>query len=137
METRVNQVMEKHGKGYNCAQAVACTYCDQFEISEKEAFRSMEGFGLGMGRMGTCGAVSAMGYLVGLKISDGDLENPKTKKQCYDTLKNMTQEFIDKNQSVECRELKGVDTGKPLRSCKGCMEDIAEIVESGLFTASE
>ena len=28
METRVDKVSEKHKSGYNCAQAVACAYCD-------------------------------------------------------------------------------------------------------------
>ena len=28
METRVDKVAEKHKSGYNCAQAVACAYCD-------------------------------------------------------------------------------------------------------------
>ena len=31
METRVDKVAEKHKNGYNCAQAVACAYCDRSE----------------------------------------------------------------------------------------------------------
>ena len=50
-------------QGYNCAQAVACTYCDLVGVSEEEAFRSTEAFGLGMGGMlGTCGALSGAVY---------------------------------------------------------------------------
>ena len=61
------------------------------------------------------------------------MENPKTKLDCYNTLKPMTEEFIAKNQSTECRTLKGVDTGVVLRSCPGCMQDAAEIIEKHLL----
>ena len=56
---RIKKADELHGKGYNCAQAVACAYCDLFNADEKEVFRMMEGYGLGMGDMKcTCGAVN-------------------------------------------------------------------------------
>ena len=32
MESRVEQAAERKMCGYNCAQAVACTYCDQLCI---------------------------------------------------------------------------------------------------------
>lgn len=133
MNSRIDKVMENQHKGYNCAQAVACAYCDLYGIDEKEAFRSVECFGRGMGIMGPCGAVSAMAYLVGLKVSDADLDNPKSKAACYKTLQPMTKAFVDKNKSLDCRELKGVDTGVVLRSCSGCMEDAAAIIEAHLL----
>ena len=49
METRVDKVAEKHKSGYNCAQAVACAYCDLVGIDEETMFRIAEGFGFGMG----------------------------------------------------------------------------------------
>lgn len=52
METRVDKVAEKHKSGYNCAQAVACAYCDLVGIDEETMFRLTEGLGLGMGRHG-------------------------------------------------------------------------------------
>ena len=51
METRVDKVAEKHKSGYNCAQAVACAYCDLVGIDEETMFRMTEGLGLGMGGM--------------------------------------------------------------------------------------
>ena len=41
--------------------------------------------------------------------------------------------FIEKNQTTRCRELKGIDTGKVLRSCDGCIEDAARIANQVLF----
>lgn len=39
-------------------------------------------------------------------------------------------EFKEKNKSVLCKDLKGIETGKPLRSCEGCVRDVVKILES-------
>ena len=133
MSERVARAVENHKKGYNCAQAVACAYCDLMGVDEAEAFKMTEAFGFGMGTMGTCGAVSAMAALTGMKLSDGNLDKPATKKQCYKTMKEMTKKFEEKNKSVICAELKGINGGNVLRSCDGCIEDAAKIIEEVLL----
>lgn len=131
---RVKRADELHNQGYNCAQAVACAYCDLFNADEKEVFRMMEAYGLGMGDMKcTCGAVSGMVTLAGLKNSDANLDAPKTKGSTYKIAKELTAAFREKNGSVICADLKGVETGEPLRSCKGCIEDAARIIEEKLL----
>ena len=35
MESRVEKAAERKMCGYNCAQAVACTYCDLRELMKK------------------------------------------------------------------------------------------------------
>ena len=50
MNTKAERAIELHKKGYNCAQAVACTFCKELGINEEEMFRISEGFGLGMVR---------------------------------------------------------------------------------------
>ena len=127
MEDRVKKAVDNHHSGYNCAQAVACAFCDLFGVEEEEAFRMTEAFGFGMGTMGTCGAVSALAALTGMKLSDGNLDKPSSKKQCYKMMKRMTNAFKEKNKSVICAELKGVNGGNVLRSCDGCVEDAARI----------
>ncbi len=125
--------MKNHKKGYNCAQSVACLYAEELGFNEEDIFRATEAYGLGMGTMGTCGAISAMAAVAGMKNSDGNLNNPKTKKNTYKLIREMTEEFEKKNGSVICRDLKGVDTGTPLRSCSGCIEDAVDIIEKTLF----
>lgn len=132
MSEAANKAVEYHKKGYNCAQAVACAFCDRLGRDEKEVFEIMEAFGFGMGTMGTCGAVSAMAAVVGMVESDGALDNPGSKKTSYKAVRGLIEEFADKNGSVICRELKGVDTGEVLRSCNGCVMDAAEIAENYL-----
>ncbi len=133
---RVEKALENHKNGYNCAQSVACAYCDLYGVSEEEAYKAMEGFGGGMGVMTTCGAVSAMAYLAGLKNSNGDPNSTeKTRGMTYKFMRRMVTDFIFKNKSIICKELKGVETGKPLRSCEGCIEDAARAVEKVLIDA--
>ena len=82
METRVDKVAEKHKSGYNCAQAVACAYCDLVGIDEETMFRLTEGLGLGMGGMeGTCGAVTAACVIAGAKNSTVEMGGPGSKGQ--------------------------------------------------------
>lgn len=134
MESRVGKTLENHKKGYNCCQAVACAYCDLVGMDEATVFRAAEAFGAGMGGMQTtCGAVSGAVLLAGLKNSGGDLENPRTKGGSYRLSKQIVEEFQKKNTTVVCKDLKGVETSQPLRSCDGCIEDAAALVEQILF----
>ena len=133
MEQRTNMAIENFKKGYNCAQAVVCAYCDAFGMKEEDAFRIAEGFGGGMGGLGeTCGAVTGMYMVLSLINSKGDLTNPReTKKDTYKIIQTLSKEFEAKNQSTICRELKG-QNGAPLRSCIGCVEDAAALLDAYL-----
>lgn len=71
MSTKVEHALELHNRGCNCAQAVACSFCKEFGIDEDEMFRIAEGFGLGMGCMEMCGALSGMAMIIGLDNSKG------------------------------------------------------------------
>ena len=128
VDPKVAQALAYHKKGYNCAQAVACTFAEELGRDEKEVFQLMEAFGFGMGMMGTCGAVSGMSAVVGMKESDGNLEKPATKKNSYRVSKELIRRFEEKNGSIICRQIKGVDTKKVLRSCNGCIEDAVMFV---------
>lgn len=135
MKTRIDETIKKHDKGYNCAQAVACTYADLVGLDEETLFKLTEALGAGMGNMeGTCGAVSGACVLAGLKNSTGNLELPNSKGQTYKLSRAILDKFKSKNGSVICKELKGVETGKVLRPCAECIKDAAKIAENLLFT---
>ena len=135
MTTRVEETIAKHDKGYNCAQAVACTYCDLVDVDDTTMFKMTEALGLGMGCMnGTCGAVSGACVLAGMKRSSGNLEKPDSKAQTYKLSREIVTRFEAQNQSSICIELKGTETGKVLRPCPDCIKDAAAIVEDLLFT---
>lgn len=124
IEERVAEIKDKHTRGYNCAQIVLCSYAEELGIDEETLFRISEGFGAGMGgMMQTCGAVTAMFMALGLANSSGDLQACDTRPQTMKKVRELAAEFEKKNGSIVCRELKGIDTGKVLRSCDGCIED--------------
>ncbi len=131
MTERMKRVAKNHENGYNCAQAVACAYSDAFGISEKDAFRSIEAFGRGMGIKGPCGVLSAMAYLAGLKMSDGNLDAPASKENSYDLFSQMHTAFIQKHDNQHlCSVLKGENN-----ECAGYMMEAAELVERFLISS--
>ena len=79
MSTKVEKALELHGKGYNCAQAVACSFCEEFGVDQETMFKISEGFGFGMGMMDMCGAVTGMMMVIGMDNSIGKME--KLQKQ--------------------------------------------------------
>ena len=130
MESRKKIAIEKHDLGYNCAQSVALTYADLVDIAPEQLFKITEGFGLGGGNMqGTCGAISGAIALIGLLNSCGDLEHPSTKAQTYALGREILERFKAQNGSILCHELKGVGTGKVLRSCPDCIMDACQLFE--------
>ena len=58
-------------------------------------------------------------------------------KDAAKELPRILKEFKAKNQSVICRELKGVGTGKILRSCNDCVKDAAEMLGNALKDLEE
>ena len=133
MSTKAEQAIAFHDKGYNCAQAVACSFCKEFGVDEEEMFRIAEGFGLGMGGMeATCGAVSGAVMLAGFKNSCADPKNPKTKAATYQLTREITRQFAERNHALVCKELKGLETGVVLRSCPDCIRDAVAIAEKVL-----
>ena len=130
---RKEQALALHEHGFNCAQSVACSFCNVMGADPETTFRLAEPFGLGMGAMETCGVISGMAMVVGMNKSDGDMDNPKTKRECYQLMQNLIAEFKEKNGSIVCREIKGVDTGNVLRTCDGCIEDAVELLDKYLL----
>lgn len=122
------QAAEYHSRGFNCAQAVACTLAPAVGLDPQIAFTLTEGFGAGMGGMTeTCGAISGAVAIMGFVMSDG-MENPKTKGRTYKLSREIAKRFGEKNTTTICGTLKGIGSDQgPLRSCPGCIDDAVEI----------
>lgn len=124
METR-KYIAAERKKVCNCAQAVITTYADLAGISEEEAMNLGNAFGSGLGNMeGTCGALTGTAMVLGLVKRD--------KVQATLAMRKVMNEFQARNGATQCRLLKGVDTGKVLRSCEGCVADACELLEQHL-----
>ena len=117
-EQKINQAMELHKKGFNCAQSVAIPFAEEFGIDPVLVSRAMEGFGAGMGaRREACGALSAVVFLAGLKNADGNMDAPASKKLTYAIAGSVCQKFEAECGATVCTDIK---TAKK-RSCNDCI----------------
>jgi C_GCAxxG_C_C family probable redox protein len=148
MSKKSEKAAELFKSGYNCSQAVVGAFAEDFGIDLDTAMRISEGMGGGIGRMRlTCGAVSAMAMLAGLKLSSGKPKDTETKAEIYALVQKMAAEFKEKNGTIVCAELLGIAKPKnegarpeerteqyyKKRPCIGCVADCAEIAEKYLL----
>lgn len=126
METRKHLAAEKKRcNSHNCAQAVTCTYCDLVGLPEETALDMAGAYGTGMGNMeGTCGALVGAGMILGLATKDRNLSRSR--------MKTIMTKFQERNGATQCRQLKGIGTGKVLRDCPDCVSDACEFLEEYL-----
>jgi len=126
METRKHLASEKKIRNtHNCAQAVACTYCDLVGLPEQTAMDLAGAFGGGMGNMeGTCGSLVGAGLILGMATKDRVLARSR--------MREIMTKFQQRNGGTRCCQLKGRDTGKVLRECKDCVADASEFLEEYL-----
>ena len=97
--------------------------------------RMTEALGLGMGCMdGTCGAVAGACILAGMKRSTGNLEKPDSKAESYKLSRAILGGFEKANGTAICKELKGIETGKVIKSCDDCIKEAAALAEQVLFS---
>lgn len=114
-------------KKYNCAQSVACAFCDEMGIDEETVFRLSEGFGGGISGMGSvCGAVSGMVMVAGALASTGKTED---KKETYREIRELVGAFSRESGTMICRDLKGILTGNPAKPCDECILDCVELLQ--------
>lgn len=128
--------------GFNCAQAVLSTYCNELGLEKEAALRIAGGFGGGMGHIGeTCGAVTGAIMLIGLKYGKVKADDNSARERTYALVQEFTRRFIEVNGSVKCKELLGCDISIPneLKSarehrlfetiCPKLVVDSSEIIE--------
>lgn len=125
MESRVEEAVHKKSCGLNCAQAIACTYCDYAGVNEETMKHITQAFGIGMATLeGNCGAISGAGVVLGMANKD--------QRKTFQDTKAIMKAFEERNGSVTCKVLKGIETGKVLRECSDCVRDAAEFLEKQL-----
>lgn len=98
-------------KGYNCAQAVFCAYCDLTGLDIDQAARMASSFGGGLGRLReVCGTVSAASLVLGMLKGYSDPTDFAAKKAHYALIQEFARRFQAQNGSIVCRELlRGVE----------------------------
>ena len=149
-ETRADRAEALFRQGYNCSQSVFAAFADVVGMSVEEAAQLASPFGAGFGKLReVCGAVSGMTMLAGKLNGYSDPKAREEKVELYKLIQKMCAEFEEKEGSIICRELlgleKGEDLGEPAvrteeyyrsRPCLGACRTAAEIAEKYLQTGS-
>jgi C_GCAxxG_C_C family probable redox protein len=104
--TRTDAAMELFRRDFNCAQAVAFAFTDEFAGGTEEAVRLACGFGGGMGRaQEVCGAVAGGVLVLGALHGRGP-GDPKLKtEETYACVRCLMTNFAAHHGSCACREL--------------------------------
>lgn len=128
--------------GYNCSQSVVLAFAEEMEVEPKTLAKLSSSFGGGMGRMReVCGAVSGMVMAAGMLYGYDDPKAFEEKAQIYGKVQQLAGSFREKNGSIICKELLGLEgASKPVpekrtdtyykkRPCVQLVGDAAEILE--------
>ena len=112
-EDRVKQAISNFNQGYNCAQSVFMAYADLFGYTPEQAKTISSSFGGGIGRLReTCGTISAMAMLAGLKYPALNPSNLQERARNYSMIQTMVKEFTDKYETIKCRDLLKIPANK-------------------------
>ena len=102
------------------------TYGRRFGLNHETGLRIAGAFGAGMARTGeTCGAVTGALMVIGLKHAKVRPDDDDSRELSYALAQEFMDTFRDRNKSLLCRELLGVDVSTP--------EGIAVVREKNLF----
>lgn len=110
LEDRIQRAVENFMKGYGCAQSVVAAFADLYGLDDTMAKRIAAGFGGGVGRMRMiCGAVSGLVMLAGLDCGQTEGSDREGKAYCYKVVQELLETFKQRNGSVVCAELLGLN----------------------------
>ena len=143
MRARSDIAAEKFLAGYNCAQAVLFSFCDDLGFDKDAALRLACGFGAGMARkQEICGAVTGGILTIGLKHGRGEGQDRAVTEEAYGKVRELMSGFESKLGTCNCRALlHGCDLSTPEgqrhfkendllnRTCKGCVKTVVETLE--------
>lgn len=144
MKTRSDIALEKFLSGYNCAQAVLFSFCDDLGCDKDMALKLSCGFGAGMARkQEVCGAVTGGILVIGLKHGRGEGQDRAPTEATYKKVRDLMSQFEAKHGTCICRALlNGCDLNTTEgqqcfkendllnKTCTGCVRTVVEIVES-------
>ena len=99
--------------GYNCSQSVLMAFCGPLGLDAATAVRLATGFGVGMARGGSCGAVSGAVMALGLFGGGGGRDGAQAKAATYACVREFYRAFQALHGSLACRELIGLDPSTP------------------------
>jgi len=110
LEERVQRAVEYFMSGYGCSQSVVAAFADLYGLDDTMAKRIAAGFGGGVGRMRMmCGTVSGLVILAGLDCGQTEGSDREGKTACYKVVQQLLETFKQRNGSIICAELLGLN----------------------------
>jgi C_GCAxxG_C_C family probable redox protein len=144
MKSKRDIAVAKFLEGYNCAQSVFYSFCDDLRFEKNTALKMACGFGAGMGRNEeVCGAVTGGIMVIGAKYGRGEKDDRTATELTYTKTRELMDQFAKKYGTFVCRELlhgceltteEGQKYFKEneLRNkiCTSCVQSVVEILEN-------
>jgi C_GCAxxG_C_C family probable redox protein len=143
MRDRCEIAVDKFLSGYNCAQSVLYSYCDDLQLDKNTALKLACGFGGGMGgKEEVCGAVAGGIIVIGLKYGRGLADGRPATEQTYKLARELMNRFAEMHSSYICRKLLNdcdimTEEGKKYfkendlinKKCKECVKSAVQILD--------
>jgi len=142
--TKSEQAVSKFMEGYNCAQSVFFSFCDDLKIDKDKALKIACGFGAGMGRKEeVCGAVTGGIIVIGAKYGRGGNDDLTAREETYAKTRELMDQFAERHGTFICRKLLNgcelmTDEGQKTfkkndlanKICVHCVQSVVEILEN-------
>jgi C_GCAxxG_C_C family probable redox protein len=143
MKPRNEVAVEKFLSGYNCAQAVLYSFCDDLHLDKDLALKLACGFGAGMARrQEICGAITGGIIAIGLKHGRGEGQDRTPTEETYRKVRELMWQFESKLGTCSCRTLlMGCNLNTPQgqqsfkendyvnKICKPCVQTVVGTLE--------
>jgi C_GCAxxG_C_C family probable redox protein len=144
MKSKGEIAVEKFLEGFNCAQAVFYSFCDDLRFEKNTALRIACGFGAGMGRNEeVCGAVTGGIMVLGTRYGRGEKDERTATEVTYAKTRELMSQFVKKHGTFICRKLINgceltTEEGQRQfkendllnKTCKLCVQSVVEILEN-------
>ena len=138
MGTHAAKAVKLFEEGCSCSQAVFTAYAEDFGIDRATAMKVSVALGAGVGRMReTCGAVTGMALVAGLKYGNSDPSDAEAKSKALEAAKALAEKFKAENGSIVCKELLGLEPPRGQTEmiakkppCKELVRMAAELLET-------
>jgi C_GCAxxG_C_C family probable redox protein len=141
--TKSEQAVSKFLEGYNCAQSVFYSFCDDLRFEKNNALKIACGFGAGMGRKEeVCGAVSGGILVISAKYGRIEKDDRPAQEMTYKKTRELMDNFAKKHGTYICRQLlngceltteEGQTSFKENdmlnKTCVPCVRSVVEILE--------
>jgi C_GCAxxG_C_C family probable redox protein len=144
MKNRADVAIQKFTEeGYNCAQSVLYSFCEDLHIDKDTALKMACGFGGGIARkQEVCGAVTGGIMALGIAHGRGEKEDREVMSANYKEINELMDKFEKKHGSYMCRCLLeecrlATPEGQKYfqennlknKVCIPCVKDVIEIIE--------